>query len=938
MNRKNTTAAQRGQKKPASPKRKAIGQGWCTTDDDERERRRQRAEQENLRVRANEPASPPFGTYTVQSEPGRTYKVELRALDEAINACDCPDYEVNGLGTCKHIEAVLRQRRRSRPAKRTCTEIYLDRRDQYGEGAKVRVLWAQGLRANNKVRRVVEPFFSTAGELLGDPLDALPALERAAVETGLGRDRLRISSQIARWQERLRRSRKREAERRHFMVDVAAGKRDLDVVRHPLYDYQREGMLHLAFGERAILADEMGLGKTVQAVAACELLRRLRGIERVLVVSPVSLKTEWAEQIERFTDRSAQIIQGRRPARLRQYRQPAFFNLANYEQVLADRETLQRQLMPDCIILDEAQRIKNWQTKTADAVKRLQSPYLFVLTGTPLENRIDEIYSIAQAIDPHLFGPLFRFNREFYQLDDKGRPQGYKNLDALHRRLRPVLLRRRKEDVEGELPERTVNTYFVEMHTEQRARYEEHSARVARLMQAAQRRPLSPEEFQRLQQQLACMRMICDSPYILDPECRVAPKLTELQSLLEELLDATDNKILIFSEWTRMLDLVREHAEAAGIGHAVHTGQVQQKHRRAEIRRFQEDPQCRLFLTSDAGATGLNLQAANVVINLDLPWNPAKLEQRIARAWRKHQQRPVQVINLVCTDSIEHRILHLLEQKSALADGVLDGDGEAEMKLPSGGQALVERLNDLMGTRSEAPALEANETGPRTLDLDDLPDELEARHPDGLERLAAFDGGGSSSTTLLAVASGDVATRREELQGLLAQTDSAATAEVIDPETMATIERLVDAGVLQMNAHRTLHESPATGRQAEERRRARLARARERLAEAERRLNMARLLADGGFGPEAVAPLHEAAEGALASLAEAMEDHADAPIPLERVRQTLGPEIELTAEEITMIAALREGPGVAQAQWPVTIARVIDRIGERFNQWSLAQG
>lgn len=170
MSDKGTATAQRGKKKPANPRRKAIGQGWRTTDADERARRGRRAEQVDLRVYAGEPAGPPFGTYTVQSHRGRT-----------------------------------------------CTEVYLDRRDQYGGGPKVRVLWAQGLRANNKVRRVVEPFFSTAGELLGDPVDTLPALERAAAEAGLGRDRLRVSVQGTRWRER-----------RRLMADVAAGKRDLN--------------------------------------------------------------------------------------------------------------------------------------------------------------------------------------------------------------------------------------------------------------------------------------------------------------------------------------------------------------------------------------------------------------------------------------------------------------------------------------------------------------------------------------------------------------------------------------------------------------------------------------------------------------------------------------------------------------------------------------
>src|ERR1700738_2895511 len=180
-------------------------------------------------------------------------------------------------------------------------------------------------------------------------------------------------------------------------------------------------MLHLAFAERALLADEMGLGKTVQAIAACELLARRNGGQRGPGVRPPSLKAEWEEQFARFSAREARPVFGLRPVRLAAYREPPFFTIVNYEQVWNDARDLNGILRPDVIVLDEAQRIKNWQTKTARQVKSLRSPYAFVLTGTPVENRIDELYSIVQYLDPELVGPLFRFNRDCYALDERGR-------------------------------------------------------------------------------------------------------------------------------------------------------------------------------------------------------------------------------------------------------------------------------------------------------------------------------------------------------------------------------------------------------------------------------------------------------------------------------------------------------------------------------------
>ena len=324
--------------------------------------------------------------------------------------------------------------------------------------------------------------------------------------------------------------------------------------------------------------------------------------------------------------------------------------------------------------------------------------YAFVLTGTPLENRIDETYSIVQYLDPEVFGPLFRFNRDFYDLDERGRPEGYKNLDELHRRLSGVMLRRRKRDVEDELPGRTVKTFFVPMAEEQAKRYGDYEYTARRLASIAQRRPLTREEFERLQQYLACMRMICDTPAILDPECRVCPKLEELEGVLSELLEESARKIVVFSEWVKMLELARELAAEMGVDCAWHTGDVPQLKRRDEIARFREDPACRLFLSSDAGATGLNLQMANAVINLDLPWNPAKLEQRIARAWRKGQKCAVTVVNFVTENSIEHSILHLLSAKQTLADGVLDGTADfSKIGMPSGRAAMIERMQAMLG-------------------------------------------------------------------------------------------------------------------------------------------------------------------------------------------------------------------------------------------------
>jgi superfamily II DNA or RNA helicase len=885
-------AGARAKKSPVRAKkvqeRSPSFQGWNTTDAEEVERRRWRGLTDIAAIEALEPDHPYFGTFRVRSTSGGIYEVEIRSLVTRENSCVCPDWRVNGLGTCKHIEGVLESLRRK--GKRAFAAAALAGSQRIEAFPAIDGSGTVQLRLPRDwsgADAMLAAHCDAEGKLSGDLLRTVPALQQALA--GIPGGSIRYSRQLADRLEEERRRRRRVEDREGFLAEVADGRATFDIVHHPLLPYQIEGVLHLAFGERALLADEMGLGKTVQAIAACELLRRRRGVERVLVVLPASLKAEWEEQIARFADLSVTIVSGPRPERLRQYTAQTFFVLVNYEQVLIDFRDINRLVGPDIVILDEAQRIKNWQTKTARAVKELKSPYAFVLTGTPLENRIDEVYSIVQYLDPRLLGPLFRFNRDFYVLDERGRPTDYQNLTELRQRLAPVMLRRRKDEVEGQLPGRTVDTYFVTMSDEQRLRYRDYEAPAARLIQQAQRRPLTQQEFDRLQQLLACMRMICDTPYILDSACRVSPKLDELENILAELLADPTRKVIVFSEWERMLELVRELAQEMGFEFAWHTGSVPQDKRRVEIRRFKNDPVCRLFLSTDSGSVGLNLQAASAVVNMDLPWNPAKLEQRIARAWRKHQMRAVTVVNLVCENSIEHNILHLLAQKQGLADGVLDGRGDIDaLKMPSGRAAMVERMAALLAAPEPAPA---SSPDPVRRVADAIVEHLgEAALL--IERHRRDDG------AMIMVVVTDGATpaaiddeRRHFAEA--AEESGITSVEFIDRATWQMMRRLAASGVVRLvEAEEILHRSPGLdgtpppGDQAARMRNKQVAL--EWLTQAERKLRMAALLTDGGFTVEALPPIGEAASLAVRGLAIIADPSLDPEVAGETPEAELG--------------------------------------------------
>lgn len=866
---------------------------WRTTDEDEVNRRRLRAREEDLKIGQTDSGHPVFATFAVRSRSGMVYTVEIRDIGQRLHACDCPDFRKNGLGTCKHVEAVLaymgrRHRAAMKEAISRGSPLVDIVPDHDATTLKVE-------RNVNRLPRRLRALFDANGRLM----DASPE----AVVSQLNRNpvtAVRVSIEVPPFLERLRHAEERATLRRDYEARVQSGEWPPHETLVPLFPYQREGMLHLAFAERALLADEMGLGKTIQAIAACSLLHRLGRATRVLVVTPASLKTEWEEQIRRFTTLPYQLVFGPRASRLAAYatRAAPFFTIVNYEQMVRDALDVNLRLKPDIVVLDEAQRIKNWSTKTAQAVKRLRSRYAFVLTGTPIENRIDELYSLMDFLNPGTLGPLFRFNRDFYEFDERGKPCGYRNLEQLHHRVRPFMLRRRKAEVETELPPRTERTHFVALSPEQRNRYADHEAQVARLVSIAKRRPLTQMEQDKLMREMAMMRMVCDTNYILDPEDRGCPKLAELGAILEECRENPDVKVIVFSEWERMLELVKETCDRMRVGYAWHTGSVPQRRRRAEINAFKADPACRVFLSTDSGSTGLNLQNASVVVNCDLPWNPARLEQRIARAWRKNQTRTVTVVNLVSENTIEHRMLDTLAVKQALSDGVLDLRGDVQnIRMTSGKQAFLARLEQLVAAvpkeadRTPAPAAvvlpvdRAKAFGEKAHEaLRGVLVRCEERYP--------LDG---PHSVLLVVVEREAQAWQERLKPLHAELFGPAVSdplapvrlEVVDRATADALDRLVEAGLLQRTsrATRLLYAGDGVGAAipaltADEREKAEGLR-----KAAERKLRMGRALGRAELLEEA----REAITAAIVALGGALAVENRLPVPADAAQAVSQP-------------------------------------------------
>jgi len=667
------------------------------------------------------------GEHLIETANGKEYTVTVHDPVKGTGHCSCPDFTNNRLQTCKHLIAVHHLLKKRKDLKTEVSKETFPFVDIFWDSAKEcpRVFCENLENEPEEIRSAINEYFDENGFFRSKDLENFtPLLDLSDISK-----RIRISESVRNrldtyWMER--------------QLDELSkrGEPDFSCIKTRLYPYQEEGVRFALFKKAALIGDEMGLGKTLQAIAASILKKEIFDFSRVVVITLASLKEQWKREIERFTDEKGVIIAGSAQARRRTYEtDPALFKITNYEAVLRDIGPIKR-FKPDIIILDEAQRIKNFNTKTADAVKRLPRKHAMVLTGTPLENKLEDVYSIVQFLDPDLLPPLWAFAADHFMLDrkKKGKIIGYRNLDKLHRDLQSIVIRRKKKDVLDQLPDEIVNNYYIDLEDRQS---KIHSGYVQSLLPLINKKFLTPMDLRRIQELLLKMRQVCNSTYLIDRKTHISPKLKELESILADLAIEEQRKIVIFSEWTTMTYLIARHLSNAGIPFVELSGKIPVKRRQDLIDEFTNNPECRVFLSTDAGGTGLNLQAADCVINFELPWNPAKLNQRIGRVSRIGQESgTVNVINLIAKFSIEEKIYAGIQLKTDLFQGVFDGTTDMVEFSREKRAEMMNRLREMMEEEPEPVSSEQAE--PEEIP-EDTPHYLnpEVLHP--AEKSVAYD-------------------------------------------------------------------------------------------------------------------------------------------------------------------------------------------------------
>jgi superfamily II DNA or RNA helicase len=439
-----------------------------------------------------------------------------------------------------------------------------------------------------------------------------------------------------------------------------------------LRDYQREGLGWFEFLQRfkfgGCLADDMGLGKTVQVLALLE-SRRKGNSRPSLVVVPRSLIFNWQQEAARFTPR-LRVLTHTGSERIKGH---AHFK--DYDLILTTYGTLRRDVIHfdevefDFVILDEAQAIKNAGTETAKAARLLQCRQRLALSGTPIENHLGELWSLFEFLNPGMLG-----SASVFQFSTNGTPDE-ESRTMLARALRPFILRRTKQQVATELPEKLEQTIYCEMDERQRRQYEELRDYYRQsLLEKVSRQGINKSKIQILEALLRLRQTACHPALVAGSDDDATPN-AKLDVLLPRLGEVTEegHKAIVFSQFTSFLFLVRKRLDHQGVTYEYLDGKT--RNRRAAVERFQRDPDCKLFLISlKAGGQGLNLTAAEYVFLLDPWWNPAVEAQAIDRAHRIGQTNRVFAYRLITRDTVEEKVLELQSTKRELADAIINAD------------------------------------------------------------------------------------------------------------------------------------------------------------------------------------------------------------------------------------------------------------------------
>jgi len=455
-------------------------------------------------------------------------------------------------------------------------------------------------------------------------------------------------------------------------------------LQNVLRGYQKTGYQWLrtieSCGFGGILADEMGLGKTLQIIALLQAVKEEGNLQSALIIAPVSLVYNWKAEFQKFAPQlRVQMITGtkdERAAKLLNHEDVDVF-ITSYDLLKRDIKNYE-QLHFTYQIIDEAQYIKNQTTIAAKTVKVIQSNIRFALTGTPIENRLSELWSIFDYLMPGFLYTYTEF-RERFEIPIVSNKNGDAMFE-LKQMVKPFILRRLKTNVLSDLPEKIEKKYYVQFESEQQDLYDGQVTFMRKILEGETEEEFQREKIQLLAELMKIRQICCDPALCFADYSGMSVKRNAAMELIHRAING-GHRVLIFSQFTSMLAILEEDLRCANIDYYKITGETEKKERINLVNRFNEDETPVFLVSLKAGGTGLNLTGADIVIHFDPWWNLAMQNQATDRAHRIGQTRPVTVYKLIAKDSIEEKILELQEQKEALGSAVLSGTAGGLMNM-----------------------------------------------------------------------------------------------------------------------------------------------------------------------------------------------------------------------------------------------------------------
>jgi len=475
----------------------------------------------------------------------------------------------------------------------------------------------------------------------------------------------------------------------------------------PLMNHQKVALKFFLKRGIGINASEMGTGKTFPAILTAKHLYDTNKIKDCLTVCIASVKWNWVREIvkclapdgasdgeyiytfnpetESLTKRPREegdnypllfrVVEGPPERRVEAYFSKALFKIVNYEILRNDIDPILYDTIFGCILVDEIHRIRTYSAKQTKALYQLgkEATYRYGLTGTPIQNKLRDLYSIMRFIHPHLLGNWFVFDNRYCEHGYFGEVIGHKRLNEIHKKLQTIMVRRLKKDVLKDLPPKVYNDIFIDMSSEQRKFYNK------------VRDQILTSDFEEVEEKInkqanilaniTFLREVCDSCELIDPTAHDSSKLKELRRIVEDLLE-NEHKVVIFSQFERMTRIIERELRVPAI--RLHGGvSTEAGVRDAMVSEFKDSKTKNVFIMTTAGGEGINLQCADYIIFFDLPFNPQVIAQVEDRLHRKGQKSTVNVIKLIAKDTVEDRVLEILKAKTKLFKEVIDGISES---------------------------------------------------------------------------------------------------------------------------------------------------------------------------------------------------------------------------------------------------------------------